>query len=73
MFQGIMLSYVNYRGVVQNELEDDDYFGKETNDSNKKNVNASAYSPSGGQTEIDYSGFIIMKIIIWAFRMIAVE
>lgn len=56
MFQGIMLSYVNYRGVVENELDREDYFGREYNESANANVKASAYGDNGEVSTIDYSG-----------------
>ena len=60
MFQGIMLSYVNfghlYRGAVENELDREDYFGREYNESANANVRASAYGANGEVSTIDYSG-----------------
>ncbi len=56
MFQGIMLSYVNYRGAVENELDREDYFGREYNESANANVRVSAYGANGEASTIDYSG-----------------
>jgi hypothetical protein len=58
MFQGIMLSYFNFdNGVVENELDDDEYYRKEHNSvPDNANVRASAYGENGQASTIDYSG-----------------